>query len=68
LHKLKLVKLTENGFIASKIIRVKSGMPFNTKYTGLFDVVRKTILRDFVLYPDKDIVDKGILTTKFIIK
>ena len=68
LHKLKLVKFTENGFIASKTIRVKAGMPFNAKYTGLLDIARKTILTDFLLYPDNDIVDNGVLTTKFIIK
>ena len=68
LHKLKLVKITDNGFVASKTIKVKAGMPFNTPFVGLFDVARKTILNDFILYPDNDIVDNGILTTNFIIK
>ena len=48
LHKLKLVKITKNGFIASKTIKVKAGMPFNTPFVGLFDVAIKTILNDFI--------------------
>jgi len=71
LHKLKLECVMNEHFIASKVIPIRAGMELNNAMNGFSNmnintVGKKRIFSKFKLYPDQDIVDMGIIESKFI--
>lgn len=65
-YKLKLLEMTDKGFIAFQNVPVKAGMeylPGKSKYVSIpiRKIGTKKIFTDFLCYPDKDIVCNGII-------
>ena len=65
LHKLKFKENTQNGFTATATMYVCAGMEFGKGIYKIQPISKKLITRNFLLYPDNDIVTGEIVSTEF---
>lgn len=66
LHKLKFKENTQNGFTATTTMYVCAGMEFGKGIYKIQPISKKLIIRDFILYPDGDIVSGAILSYEIV--
>ena len=62
LFKLKFIKETETGFLASTTIKVYAGRKLDFKFVP---ICKKIITENFLLYSDGDIVSGEIVSKEF---
>lgn len=65
LHKLKFKENTQNGFTATTTMYVCAGMEFGKGIYKIQPISKKLITRNYLLYPDGDIVTGDIVSTEF---